>query len=37
MSFVKDKEAHRTARLFALHGDNYLHIARLYLRKAYGR
>lgn len=37
MSFVKDKAAHTTARLFASYGNSYLHIANLFLRKAYGR
>lgn len=37
MTFLKDKVAHRTAKLFAYYGNSYLHIATLFLRKAYGR
>lgn len=37
MSFVKDKAAHKTAKLFASYGNSYLHITTLFLRKAYGR
>ena len=37
MTFLKDKAAHKTARLFARYGNSYLHIANLFLRKAYGR
>lgn len=37
MLFVKDKAAHNTARLIASYGGSYLHIANLFLRKAYGR
>lgn len=37
MSHVKNKAAHKTARLFARYGNSYLHIANLFLRKAYGR
>ncbi|CDZ82721.1 hypothetical protein BN1086_00807 [Citrobacter koseri] len=37
MSFVKDKAAHKTAKLFVSYGNSYLHIATLFLRKAYGR
>lgn len=37
MTFLKDKAAHKTAKLFASYGNSYLHIANLFLRKAYGR
>ena len=37
MTFLKDKAAHNTAKLFASYGNSYLHIANLFLRKAYGR
>ncbi|HCB3267199.1 TPA: hypothetical protein MYU63_003383 [Citrobacter amalonaticus] len=37
MTFLKDKAAHTTAKLFATYGNSYLHIANLFLRKAYGR
>ena len=37
MSFVKDKAAHKTAKLFVSYGNSYLHIANLFLRNAYGR
>lgn len=37
MKFLKDKAAHKTATLFARYGNGYLHIANLFLRKAYGR
>lgn len=37
MSFVNDKAAHKTATLLAHYGNGYLHIAKLFLRKAYGR
>ncbi|EMX9222917.1 hypothetical protein QD840_001966 [Citrobacter koseri] len=37
MIFLKDKAAHKTAKLFACYGNSYLHIANLFLRKAYGR
>lgn len=37
MTFVKNKEMHKTACLIAQHGENYLHIATLFLRRAYGR
>lgn len=37
MSLVKDKAAHNTAILFTSYGNSYLHIANLFLRKAYGR
>lgn len=36
MSFVIDKEAYKTAKLIAQFGNNYQHIANLFLRKAYG-
>lgn len=36
MSFIKDKEAYKTAKLIAQIGNNYQHIANLFLRKAYG-
>lgn len=36
MTFIKDKEAYHSACMFASYGEAYLHIARLYLRKAYG-
>ncbi len=35
MTFIKDKMAYRTACLYAANG--YELIARLYLKKAYGR
>jgi hypothetical protein len=34
MSFIKDKTAYRTARLYMANGHEV--IAQLYLRKAYG-
>lgn len=37
MTFLKDKAAHKTAKLFTSYGNSYLHIANLFLRKAYGR
>lgn len=37
MTFIKHKASLKTACLIAQHGENYLHIATLYLRKAYGR
>lgn len=37
MSFVKDEAAYKTATLFTCYGNSYLHIANLFLRKAYGR
>lgn len=37
MTFLKDKAAHKTAMLLARYGNSYLHIANLFLRKAYGR
>lgn len=37
MSFIKDKEAYKTATLLTHYGNSYLHIATLFLRKAYGR
>lgn len=37
MTFLKHKASYKTARLIAQHRDSYLHIANLYLRKAYGR
>lgn len=36
MTFIKDKDAYRSACLIASCGEPYAHIARLYLRKAYG-
>ena len=36
MTFIKDKDAYKSACLFATYGESYAHIARLYLRKAYG-
>lgn len=37
MTYLKDKAAHKTAKLFVSYGNSYLHIANLFLRKAYGR
>lgn len=37
MTSLKNKASYKTACLIAQHGDSYLHIANLYLRKAYGR
>ncbi len=37
MIFLKNKVSHKTACLIAQYGDSYLHIANLYLRKAYER
>lgn len=37
MKSLKDKAAHKTATLLARYGNSYLHIANLFLRKAYGR
>lgn len=37
MSFVKNKQAYRTVRLFMAYGESYTHIATLFLYKAYGR
>lgn len=38
MTFIKDKEAYRTALvIFVNYGEEYRHIADLFLRKAYGR
>ncbi len=38
MSFIKDKAAFKTALLiFMTYGEEYRHIAELFLRKAYGR
>lgn len=37
MTFIKDKEAYKTARLFFLvYGEAYRHISDLFMRKAYG-
>lgn len=36
MSFIKDQSAYKSACMFASYGEVYVHIARLYLRKAYG-
>lgn len=37
MTFIKDKSAYLTARLFfATYGDEYRHISNLFMRKAYG-
>ena len=36
MSFIKDKKAYKTANLIAQLGNNYQHVANLFLRKAYG-
>lgn len=37
MTYLKDKSAHKTAKLFVSYGNSYLHIANLFLRKDYGR
>jgi hypothetical protein len=38
MTFIKDKAAYRTALvIFVNYGEEYRHIADLFLRKAYGR
>lgn len=37
MTFIKHKASHKPACLIAQHGENYMHIACLFLRKAYGR
>ncbi len=38
MTFIKDKAAFKTALLiFMTYGEEYLHIAELFMRKAYGR
>lgn len=38
MTFIKDKAAFKTERLiFMTCGEEYRHIAELFLRKAYGR
>lgn len=38
MSFIKDKAAFKTALLiFMTYGEEYRHIADLFMRKAYGR
>ncbi len=38
MTFIKDKAAFKTALLiFMTYGEEYRHIAELFLRKAYGR
>ncbi|KAF1368752.1 hypothetical protein FHR25_002502 [Yokenella regensburgei] len=37
MSFVKDKAAYNTALIFFInYGEEYRHIADLFMRKAYG-
>ncbi|AHE73437.1 hypothetical protein M942_22770 [Enterobacter ludwigii] len=37
MSFIKDKTAYKTAILIFVHyGEEYRHIADLFIRKAYG-
>lgn len=37
MTFIKDESAYKTARLFfATYGEEYRHIADLFMRKAYG-
>lgn len=36
MSFITDKRAYKTATLFTDYGNSYLHIAYLFMRKAYG-
>lgn len=38
MSFIKDKAAFKTALLISMtYGEEYRHIADLFMRKAYGR
>lgn len=37
MTFIKDKAAYKTARLFFVtYGEEYRHISDLFMRKAYG-
>jgi len=37
MTFIKDKAAYKTAlTIFLTYGDEYRHIANMFMRKAYG-
>lgn len=37
MTFIKNMASHKTASLIAQYGENHMHIACLFLRKAYGK